>query len=1049
VSGKRKQPEVLSSLEEPARKHLNIEPTMTVDNVHTFRDDSLDDSLYSRQRYVLGDFAMNQLQKAHIFLSGLGGLGVEIVKNVVLAGPKAITLHDTKQATAIDLSNQFYIKEDDIGKNRASVSAPRVAELNPYVQVHSNIVPLNVDGDLSYLDQFKCVILTDTPLHEQIKINKYCREKGIYYISADTFGAFAWAFTDFGKDFVIHDKDGEESEEVLVKDITKAEQGLVTCLENALHGLEDGDSVVFKEVQGMTELNGNGKEVAPIYKVTVKTPSQFTIGDTSKFSTYTSGGMFKKFKTKNSINFLPLSESIQQPEFLFADFAKFTVPSQLHLGNLALNQFRQSHNRLPHAWDDSDAQEIVKIAADLNAKAGDRLKVEQVDEKLLKQLSYVAEGAFSPISAFLGGFVAQEVLKCITGKFTPLNQWLYFDAPEILPETDRNAKTDTLNSRRSAGQAIVLGAEACAKLEKLKLFTVGAGAIGCEMMKNYALMGVACSKDKTGVITITDNDLIEKSNLNRQFLFRNSDLQKPKSECAARAAHAMNPAINVDAHLNRVGQQTESIYSDTFFIRQDAVVNALDNVAARMYVDSRVVANERPLFESGTLGTKGHVQVILPHKTESYSSQRDPPEKDTPFCTLKSFPNIIDHCIQWARDKFEMLFANKPTEVNKFFEEKGFLNELKSGPIKPVRHLAKMLNNRPKKFEDCIGFGRLKFQGYFANNIMQLTKTYPKDLELKDGTAFWASPKRYPTALEFNPNDPIHVDFVLHAACLWATIFKIPIPSEIDRVWVGKVAQGVNVPKFNFKEGKKIETDPNAKAPAQPQQEDFDQAEFDRIIRDLDSLRNSTSSSPSLVGEKFEKDDDRNHHIDFITATANLRARNYQIEEVDKLRVKRIAGKIIPAIATTTSVVSGLVALELTKIAIGLDNLATYKNAFLNLAIPVFALSEPAPAPKVPITKTAFYTLWDKWEVKGGAEMTLQDFMDWFTKRFGLKVNGVFQGTSIVYAPFFPAHAKRLPQKLAQLVKADPSAMYVDLVATFADEDDKEVNGPDVRFYLK
>lgn len=51
---------------------------MTVDNVHTFRDDSLDDSLYSRQRYVLGDFAMNQLQKAHIFLSGLGGLGVEI-----------------------------------------------------------------------------------------------------------------------------------------------------------------------------------------------------------------------------------------------------------------------------------------------------------------------------------------------------------------------------------------------------------------------------------------------------------------------------------------------------------------------------------------------------------------------------------------------------------------------------------------------------------------------------------------------------------------------------------------------------------------------------------------------------------------------------------------------------------------------------------------------------------------------------------------------------------------------------------------------------------
>lgn len=182
------------------------------------------------------------------------------------------------------------------------------------------------------------------------------------------------------------------------------------------------------------------------------------------------------------------------------------------------------------------------------------------------------------------------------------------------------------------------------------------------------------------------------------------------------------------------------------------------------------------------------------------------------------------------------------------------------------------------------------------------------------------------------------------------------------------------------------------------------------MVQDLES-RQSTPNVQQLNSEKFEKDDDANHHVDFIAATANLRARNYLIEEVDRLRVKRIAGKIIPAIATTTSVVSGLVALELAKISLGLPDLVPYRNAFLNLAIPVFALSEPAPAPRVPITKTSFYTLWDKWEVKGGQDMTLQEFMEWFTKKFGLKVNGVFQGTSIVYAPFFPAHAKRLPQK--------------------------------------
>lgn len=53
----------------------------------------------------------------------------------------------------------------------------------------------------------------------------------------------------------------------------------------------------------------------------------------------------------------------------------------------------------------------------------------------------------------------------------------------------------------------------------------------------------------------------------------------------------------------------------------------------------------KPLLESGTLGTKGNTQVVIPFMTESYSSSQDPPEKSIPICTLKNFPNAIEHTI--------------------------------------------------------------------------------------------------------------------------------------------------------------------------------------------------------------------------------------------------------------------------------------------------------------------------------------------------------------------------------------------------------------------
>lgn len=140
-----------------------------------------------------------------------------------------------------------------------------------------------------------------------------------------------------------------------------------------------------------------------------------------------------------------------------------------------------------------------------------------------------------------------------------------------------NFKCDDQTDRYK-GLRQCLGNAMVDKIQSCSLFMIGAGAIGCELLKNYAMIGLGVGS-KGGII-LTDPDVIEVSNLNRQFLFREKHLRKPKSSTGAAASIQMNPDLkgHIQARLDKIHDGTASIYNEEFFKEQTIVTNALDNI---------------------------------------------------------------------------------------------------------------------------------------------------------------------------------------------------------------------------------------------------------------------------------------------------------------------------------------------------------------------------------------------------------------------------------------------------------------------------------------
>lgn len=977
--------------------------------------DVIDESLYSRQLYVMGHEAQRRMASSSVLITGLNGLGVETAKNIILMGVRSVTLYDNKVTTYEDLSAQFYLSESDIGQNRAKSSVSKLSELNPYVNVS---LAEGVLIDVVKAGGYNVVVLIDQTFDVQQIIADYCHAHNIAVLIGDARGVFGTIFCDFGDAFTVFDKDGEQPASAMIAGITRDFKGLVTVLEETRHNLTTGDVVMLSDIVGMTELNGQS------FPIEVKDPFSFEIDfDTRGCQPYINGGYVNQVKQPVNVSFKPFSASISEPGELVCDFVKMDHAMVLHLTFQALHRFVNLKGKLPSPGDPHDAQELFNAVQSLNEdmkneRGSSLLSKQDIDdhERLIKRFAMCCAGVISPVCALMGGVLGQEVLKACSGKFMPIRQWFYFDAVEALHDEPLPVQEVTPIGCRYDGQIMVFGREMQAKIASLEMFLVGAGAIGCEMLKNWALMGVSSDfpgAPKRGTVHVTDMDQIEKSNLSRQFLFRNTDINQPKSTTAVRAANRMNPSFRGIAYEQKVATDTEHIFNDDFYEGLDVVCTALDNVEARLYIDQKCLFYRKPMLESGTLGAKGHTQIVAPGKTEHYGATRDPPEKSIPVCTLKHFPNQIEHTLQWAREWFEDVFKQAPEDVNQYINNNDYLAQLEHQQnmrLDTLKRLKQSLvDQRPQSYEDCIAWGRQCFEELFVNRIKQLLHNFPLDRLTSSGTPFWSGAKKPPTALEFNPSDPMHIEFILSTANMRADIYGIIIKQDVKHAM--DFAQSVRVEQFKPAEGVKIAaTDEEAKAENENRRVAESSSDLDAVCREIIASLPSASllrGSFQLKPIDFDKDIDAQMRV--VMAASNLRARNYRIPEADLHTSRGIAGKITPAIATTTAMVTGAICLELYKIL--QDKAAKYlMNTFANLAIPLFTSMEPEP-PKTTKAiirgKEWLWTQWDCIDIKDPS-MTVDGLISFLDEQYGVEMTMLSSGVTILFSDFMDRKKKQV-----------------------------------------
>lgn len=929
---------------------------------------NIDENIQSRAIATFGLENMKKFSKLKVFIYGINGISLEASKNLVLTGIKKLTIFDDKISKSEDLSWNFFLNENDIDKKRRDETVLlKLKELNDY----SDVI---IENDLQKgLDDSDIIVFSEIKNSQEIyKINDFCRENSKGFLYANLLGLAGYIFSDFGNHYIL-DENGDEKQKVFISSINQninEKKIEFDVYKDENNGIDNEKYVIFKEIEGMEKLNHLGP--TQIFKLN---EYKYYINYEQKLDKYHKGGIIEEIKIPKKMEYLSYKDYMNNPNFLFElDGSIRDRNCQLHCFFLSIQKFFDNYQKLPDINVENQAEEIVNYSKEYYSLFKEKknklfIKSKSFDSNFIKNLSLLSQTQLATDSSFLGGILAQEILK-FSGLYQPLNQILYYNNYITIENLNRkNFEIKSLKKDRYYYENIIYGIDLIEKLKKLNIFIVGAGALGCEVMKILALMGVSVKGNSN--IILTDNDGIEISNLNRQFFFKKKHIGKNKAIVCCEEVKNINPKIKCIALDKLVNISSEDIFTEDFWSNIDITVLAVDNVSARQYIDKKCSAYNIKLIEAGTQGVNASSSLIIPNMTGCYNDIKRSAKKEIPQCTLKYYPLTNVHCIEYAKQKFNDFFNLNIKDALKIVESQviSFDEDTKENlnKLENIKNIFSIFKS--KNFESCLDLAINEFYTYFIYNIRNLLNDFPADLRNNDGSLYWNGDKKRPQEINFDKNDDNQIDFIYYYAYLIAKTLKINIKDkDFCKSYISNhfIRNKKILNKNEINERIKILIEEN---------------KIEANLLNIEEWKN-------IEFEEFEKDNDANHHIDFLTSFSNLRAKNYSIQNCDRNLVKFISGNIIPAVPTTTASVCGYIISQIYTLLREKYNREDLREINFGMSFPNFSIKLP-PKPKIiknqkDERKVPYdFTVWDKIEIEGN--ITTNELTNELIKKFGFQ----------------------------------------------------------------